>query len=67
MSKELEELNESIEALVEDMEKLQVKIENLSRGNLRNKLMRLQRKQSSMLHRLLEELSEHEGGDLVRD
>ena len=65
MTREIEELNDSIETLVEDMESLQARIETLGRGNMRNRLIRIQRKKSNLLDRLLEELAELEsdGGD----
>lgn len=61
MTREIEELNDSIETLVEDMESLQARIETLGRGNMRNRLIRIQRKKSNLLDRLLE--LESDGGD----
>ena len=70
MSNEVEELNDAIEALIDDMGRLQSRIETLSRGARRNKLLRLQRRYSNMLDRLFEELGELEGertGDVEHD
>lgn len=67
---ELEEINDAIEALIDDMERLQSRIETLSRGNRRNKLLRLQRRNTKMLDMLFEEMHELENereGDIQHD
>lgn len=60
MSREIEELNDSIEAVIADMESLQARIETLGRGSMRSRLIRLQRRKSNLLDTLLEELAELE-------
>lgn len=69
MTREIEELNDSIEAVLDDMERLQARIETLGRGSTRNRLIRIQRKKSNLLDRLLDELAEleGEGGDAEGD